>query len=374
MIRKRGADTTQQEREPPTKDVKPKIADVSSVKPRRSTLVVLSWCLAAAAVAIYVVAPTAFYLCPWIRQCTVFLNFVNIPPFPNLSSPEVYGLECPHNFYVDSSPGIRLGVWHVPPKRRPELCRKNDDDWFGGSDPVILYLHGNGGSRAGGHRVALYEVLTGDLEAHVVAPDYRGYGDSSAATPTALGIVDDAEAAYRWLLKTVTSRRIVVWGHSLGTGVAVYLLERLARLKDDGPAGLVLEAPFDAVSNVAQHHPLSFFHRNMPYFDAVFVNSIKNEVTNFDSVGKITSLSRDIPVLILHARDDAMVPFELGKNLYEALHASRKSVPGSAEARLIAYDEKLGYGHKNICKDPGLPGTLKQFFSRVFQEGSKKAL
>lgn len=366
MLRKRGADVTQQQQRTEPPPAKP--AEKSTAKPRRSPWVVVLWLLAAAVVAIYVVAPTAFYLCPWIRQCTVFLNFVNIPPFPNLSSPEAYGLQCGHNFYVESGPGIRLGVWHVPPKRGLEPCKGDTEKWFDGDDPVVLYLHGNGGSRAGGHRVALYGVLTGSLKAHVVAPDYRGYGDSSAATPSAPGIVDDAEAVYRWLRKTVPERRVLVWGHSLGTGVAVYLLERLARSGEPGPAGLVLEAPFDSVSNVARHHPLSIFHRYMPFFNAVFVDSIKNEVTNFNSVGKIVDLGSKTPVLVLHARDDAMVPFELGKNLYETLRASRSKVRESAKAELVAYDGKLGYGHKNICKDPELPEKLRRFFAGVFKE------
>ncbi|XP_064478878.1 lysophosphatidylserine lipase ABHD12-like [Ornithodoros turicata] len=364
MLRKRGADTTQERK--PSSSPSPKAKPATSMPRRssRSIWVLLLWSLIAATTFIYIIIPAIFYYCPWIQQSTVFLNFVNIPPFPKLTSPESYGLKCTHNFYIDSDPGVKLGVWHVPPHSESEKCNENRDNWFPGNNPIILYLHGNGGSRAGGHRVALYKVLTRELRAHVVAPDYRGYADSSKTTPTALGIVDDAEAAYRWLRKSVPSGRIIIWGHSLGTGVSVYLVERLSALKSEGPAGLVLEAPFDAVFNVAPHHPLSIFHRYMPYFNAVFVDSIKSEATNFDSIAKVGNLSQSTPVLVLHARDDAMVPFKLGQKLYEALHASRKK--GSAEVKLVAFDEKFGYGHKHICDDPGLPALVRQFFTKSF--------
>lgn len=110
---------------------------------------------------VYVVVPLLFYASPWLRRQTVFLTFVNLPPFPRLNKPESYGLGCPHNFYLDSDIGIRLGAWHLPPQSAvaSHPCDQLSPDWFGHDDrPIVLYLHGNGGSRAGGHRLHLYQV------------------------------------------------------------------------------------------------------------------------------------------------------------------------------------------------------------------------
>lgn len=80
--------------------------------------------------------------------------------------------------------------------------------------PVILYLHGNTGSRAASHRVEMYQLLR-NLGYHVIAFDYRGYGDSTRIGPTESGVVRDAIAVYNYIL-SVTKSPIIAWGHSLG--------------------------------------------------------------------------------------------------------------------------------------------------------------
>ncbi|CAN8004688.1 unnamed protein product [Ixodes hexagonus] len=328
-------------------------------------------------VVVYVVIPGLFYASPWIRRQTVFLTFVNIPPFPNLTGPESYGLRCGQNLYVQSEPSVRLGVWYLPPdslvRSSPKGCEGPTEvrDWLARDDqPVVVYLHGNGGSRAGGHRVSLYKILSKQLHAHVIAVDYRGYGDSSAVAPTAESIVTDAEAVYRWVREIAPpNKKVVLWGHSLGTGVSVYLLSRLsnAASKVRLPDGVVLEAPFDALHKVAQFHPLSLFHRYLPYFEAVFVDSIRNDAaSNFDSVAKVASVSAQTPVMVLHARDDAMVPFVLGRNLYDAFEASRKGMKAAAPVTFAEFDAKGGYGHKHIHLNQDLPRIVRGFFTEVF--------
>jgi abhydrolase domain-containing protein 12 len=81
-------------------------------------------------------------------------------------------------------------------------------------DPIVLYLHGNTGTRANGHRIELYRILQ-RLGNHVIAMDYRGFADSSDISPTEIGCVNDAFAMYRYI-KNITNNPIFVYGHSLG--------------------------------------------------------------------------------------------------------------------------------------------------------------
>lgn len=81
-------------------------------------------------------------------------------------------------------------------------------------DPIVLYLHGNTGTRANGHRIELYRILQ-RLGYHVIAMDYRGFADSSDISPTEPGCVSDALSMYRYI-KNITNNPLFVYGHSLG--------------------------------------------------------------------------------------------------------------------------------------------------------------
>lgn len=84
-------------------------------------------------------------------------------------------------------------------------------------DPIVLYLHGNTGTRANGHRIELYKTLQ-KLGYHVIALDYRGFGDSSSQSPTERGCVSDSLSAYIYV-KNLTNNPLYVYGHSLGNSL-----------------------------------------------------------------------------------------------------------------------------------------------------------
>lgn len=88
-----------------------------------------------------------------------------------------------------------------------ELLRKSNV-------PIVLYLHGNTGSRANGHRIELYKTLR-KLGYHVIAVDFRGFADSSNLSPTEKGCVADSLAAYIYV-KNLTNNPLYLYGHSLG--------------------------------------------------------------------------------------------------------------------------------------------------------------
>src|SRR3989442_2398711 len=141
------------------------------------------------------------------------------------TAPAVAGLPEAEEVVLDTADGERVIVWHVPPRA---------------DKPVVLYFHGNGGSLRG--RVDRFRALTADGTG-LVALSYRGYGGSSGA-PTETGLVNDAVAAQSFTRARYPAERIVPFGPSLGTGVAVALAAQQ-------PVGhLILQSPFTSAAHV----------------------------------------------------------------------------------------------------------------------------
>ncbi|XP_055937140.1 lysophosphatidylserine lipase ABHD12-like [Argiope bruennichi] len=307
----------------------------------------------------YVGLPLAFYLCPWTRRSAVYMNFIDWP-FQTLSHPEYYGLNNTRHFFVKTTPGIILGVWHVPPS---SYCHSRStlsaDDL-----PVVLYLHGSAESRSASYRRSMYKVLSeGPLQAHVITFDYRGFGDSTYISPTAQTLEEDATAMYHWLLKRVSASRIIVWGHSMGSGIAVRLGQALAKDNTNSPFAIVLEAPFTSIADATRTFPLSFFHRRLPLFEMFCSERTRHPDTNLNSderVGDITA-----PILILHAADDSMVWSEQGKRLWEKAIEARS--PHLHKPVFVELDGRFGCGHRNIHKAPNLPSEIMSFMRSVKQ-------
>lgn len=314
---------------------------------------------------VYVIAPFGFRYLVFIQRGIVFMNFFDVIGFKNLSKPqEDFGLNCTRVISFKVNDDITLGVWHILPKSHLQRCAQSnldDSKAFQDNRPVILYLHGNGGARGGWHRSELYKVLAyGDLDSHVVTFDYRGYGDSSNVLPSAEGLAEDSLAVYNWLARIVGLKRIIVWGHSLGTAVGVRFVNRLTQ--QESPKALVLEAPFTSIEETVSNHPFARLHRNMPYFKWFFIEPlVNNPDLNFDSksiIGKVKC-----PILILHALDDNIIPFELGKKLYEIALNERANF--TKHTQLVTFNGSHGYGHKHICRDPKLGKIIQNFLQNV---------
>jgi pimeloyl-ACP methyl ester carboxylesterase len=134
------------------------------------------------------------------------------------TTPAAVGLPEAEEVVLDTADGERVIVWHVPPR---------------GEAPVFLYFHGNGGSLR--WRQERFRALVSDGSG-LVALSYRGYGGSSGR-PTEEGLGEDAAAAYDFAIARYSVQRIVLWGESLGSALAI-------ALGAEKPVGcLVLEAP-----------------------------------------------------------------------------------------------------------------------------------
>jgi len=315
---------------------------------------------------LFIALPFLFKYTPWIQRNLVFLPFVKWPKNVNFSAPDAEGLPATRNFYLETEPGVRVGVWHILPRSLMEEGGAREDTWYeealADDRPVVMYLHGNSAHRAGPHRVELYQVLR-QLDCHVVCFDYRGYADSTMVLPNETGVVSDAKAVYNWLVARTGSSPLLVWGHSLGTAVSSHLVADLC-VEGTRPCGLVLESPFNNIFDEIRNHPMSWVWRKMPWFDWFFTDALAASDLGFVSDQRIALI--DIPVLIMHAKDDVVVPFKLGKALYETALQVRE--PGWRKVEFEEFSEEFGYAHKFICRAPELPEIVRRFIARCSKD------
>jgi uncharacterized protein len=205
----------------------------------------------------------------------------NLLYFPDTDRPDARELKLPAVREVElaTSDGLRLLAWYVPP--RPG--RK-----------VIAYLHGNGGNIADRadrlHRFA--EEGFG-----VLLVEYRGYG-GNAGSPTEEGLFADARAGLDFLaVEGVPPDRIVLFGESLGTGVAVRMASERA------VAMLLLESPYTSIAAVARWH--------YPFLPVDLL--LKDR---FDSLSRIAGVRA--PLFVMQGGRDGVVPPQSGRELFAA--------------------------------------------------------
>ena len=175
--------------------------------------------------------------------------------------------------------------------------------WLPNADrqaPTLLYLHGT--FRNLYQNLRKVEALR-DAGFSVLALDYRGWGESTPILPSEASIYADANLAWGELVRRqpVPSKR-VIFGHSMGSGVAVELASRRHAGVDYG--AVILESSFTRLPDVAKANG------NLGTFAALFATQ------EFDSLGKIGKV--DAPILMLHGSADHTVPARLGRRLFEA--------------------------------------------------------
>lgn len=175
--------------------------------------------------------------------------------------------------------------------------------------PTLLYLHGTFRNLFGNQR-KIEALRTAGFS--VLAVDYRGWGESSDIKPTEHSILTDAQVAWTELKKRQpNAKKRVLYGHSMGSGVAVDLASRLQSPADYG--GLVLESAFTSFDDVADSVGWMGRLLNLLYPD------------RFDSLGKIASVQA--PLLMLHGRQDNTIPIQLGERLFAAANPPKHWLP-----------------------------------------------
>nr|XP_054323838.1 lysophosphatidylserine lipase ABHD12 isoform X2 [Pongo pygmaeus] len=310
---------------------------------------------------LYIAIPFLIKLCPGIQAKLIFLNFVRVPYFIDLKKPQDQGLNHTCNYYLQPEEDVTIGVWHTVPAVWWKNAQGKDQMWYedalASSHPIILYLHGNAGTRGGDHRVELYKVLS-SLGYHVFTFDYRGWGDSMG-TPSERGMTYDALHVFDWIKARSGDNPVYIWGHSLGTGVATNLVRRLCE-RETPPDALILESPFTNIREEAKSHPFSVIYRYFPGFDWFFLDPITSSGIKFANDENVKHIS--CPLLILHAEDDPVVPFQLGRKLYSIAAPARSF--RDFKVQFVPFHSDLGYRHKYIYKSPELPRILREFLGK----------
>ncbi|UCE60877.1 MAG: alpha/beta hydrolase [Phycisphaerales bacterium] len=226
------------------------------------------------------------------------------------SSPADIGLAF-EDLTLKTDDGVSIAAWYVPhPQARG----------------TILFCHGNAGNISD----RLFDVKEfHSLGFNVLIFDYRGYGRSSGS-PNEVGTYVDAETAWRFLTQTVgePAQRIVLFGRSLGGAVAIELAHRHT------PAALVVESTFTNLVDVGRVH-----YRYLPV-DWLLTN-------RYDSLSKVGQIT--CPKLFAHGLQDKLIPFELGRQLYNKAASPKRfmETPGGHNLAGITYSDE----HKAILAE-----------------------
>ena len=216
---------------------------------------------------------------------------------------------------LTTSDKLSLHGWYVPVKSAKR---------------VVLFFHGNGGNIS--HREASIRVFH-DLGFNVFIFDYRGYGKSEGS-PSEKGFYKDARSAWQFLKqKGFSPGNIIVFGRSLGGAVATQLVSEMP--DNEQPRYLILESTFSSVADMARYV--------MPV-----VSEIVYLRYRFDTLSKITNVKSRL--LVLHSKDDDIIPYIMGKAIYEAAYDNKAFA-------LLQGDHNTGF----IQSQPAYQNTLQHF-------------
>jgi fermentation-respiration switch protein FrsA (DUF1100 family) len=227
--------------------------------------------------------------------------------------PAAYGAAGVDIAAVTTEDGLNLQGWYFPPQD---------------GKPVILYFHGNASHYA--NRAPKLLPLRENGYGLLLA-EYRGYG-GNPGTPTEEGFYKDARAWMKWLAdKNVPLDKTFIYGESIGSGVAVQMAtEYKAR-------GLILEAPFSSLTDVAQHI----------YFYVPVRFLLRDQYRSIDKIRNI-----HMPVLVFHGDRDKTVPLVFGRKLFDS----------AVEPKEFITIEKAGH---NDLYDYGAALHVMKFLSRL---------
>jgi len=243
----------------------------------------------------------------------VFQRSLMYFPDPLRIEPALAGLPKASEVNLTSPDGERLVAWHVPPQS---------------GKPLIIYFQGNAGGLS--LRVERFRKLIEDGNG-LLALCYRGYGGSSGR-PSEIGLIADALAAYEFAAQEVEPNRIVLFGESLGTAVAV----ALASERQVG--ALILDAPFTSAADVGaaayRFVPVRWFMRDPFYSDR--------------RIAKVRA-----PILVMHGERDLVVPISFGERLFALANDPKRM-----------HRFPLG-GHVNL-DDHGAMDVVREFLAGLY--------
>jgi pimeloyl-ACP methyl ester carboxylesterase len=194
--------------------------------------------------------------------------------------------------------------------------------WLPNADPqapTLLYLHGT--FRALYRNLPKIDALR-QAGFSVLAVDYRGWGESTPLIPSEPSILADADRAWQELVgRQPDPHKRVIFGHSMGGGVAIDLASRLHYPTDYG--ALITESTFTSLPDVAA---------SVGVIGTIASWITRQKFYSIDKIGKV-----DAPILMMHGEKDNTIPVELGRRLRDAARAGSVhwvEIPGGSHSRL----------------------------------------
>ncbi len=247
-----------------------------------------------------------------------------LPQAELIATPGQLGLDY-EDLVLDTADGEKLHAWYVP---------------AGDALGTVLFFHGNAGNIS--HRLESIARFQ-RLGQNVLILDYRGYGRSSGK-PSERGTYLDADAAWRYLTvrRGVPAHEIAIFGRSLGAAVAIELATR------EPARALLVESGFTSVPDMAAHL--------YPWLPVRLLARI-----HYPSLERIAR-SRS-PVLVLHSRDDELIPYQHGLALFEA----------APEPKAL-YTMRGGHNDGFVTSGESYLHSLAQFIANASRNGPSQGL
>jgi fermentation-respiration switch protein FrsA (DUF1100 family) len=240
-------------------------------------------------------------------------------PERQVPPPQAVGLPTAEPVAFQTEDDLRLEAWFVRPTAPP-------------SGQTVIVFNGNAGNRAYRAPVAVALAAAGHA---VMLFDYRGYG-GNPGLPSERGLERDARAALHAVLSRadVDPARVVYFGESLGSGVAVQLA------REHSPHALILRSPFTSLADVGRRH--------YPMLPVGWLLSDR-----FPSIDRIATI--DAPLLVIAGSDDEIVPAEMSEELYHA----------ASEPKWFATIDGAGHNDDALLAGPSVMAAIVKFLDGV---------
>ena len=191
---------------------------------------------------------------------------------------------------------------------------------------TLIFFHGNAGSLENRiHKLNHFR----DMNINFLIIAWRGFSGNNG-NPSEQGLYEDGKSAIDWLIKKgVSEKNLILYGESLGTGVAIHLAQ------NKNFAGVILETPFTSMIDAAK----KFY----PYIPVKLL--LKDKFENYKKIKNINS-----PILIMHGEVDQLVPFSMGKKIYEIANEPKYSYFTKYDNHMMEYDENLVLALKSFLR------------------------
>ena len=222
---------------------------------------------------------------------------------PNVKNTDLTTVQFKYKeVYIDSEKDIKLKSWY---------------SFSSPNKKTVLFFHGNAGEL--GARVYKLNKFH-DLDLNFLIISWRGFSGNKGK-PTEQGLYKDAKSAVSWLEeKGIKKKDIILYGESLGTGVAVELATK------DQYSGIILESPYTSMIDMGK--------RFYPFLPISILQKDK-----YSSLKKLNMIKS--PILVLHGKADTLVPFYMGKKIYDAANEPKYYYFPERDNHMMIYDQNM---------------------------------